>query len=83
MNQCSVGNKVTTIQRQNTELIKAIEDNTKAIKEFNAIVKLQIEEQFTQNLLYTDQLNRKQMSTQDVINKLDILNKRINEQKNK
>ena len=69
------------MKKEVRELMKAIEDNTKAIKEFNEIVKVQIEQQFTQNLLYTDQLNRKQISTQDVINKLDILNKKINEQK--
>lgn len=83
MGQCSTGNKLTTIQKQNAELIKSTKENTQAIKEFNDLVKLQIEYQFTQNLLYSDQLNRKQLSTQDFINKLESLNKKISVIKNK
>ena len=81
LGQCATNNKVTSVQKQNEELVKNVEENTEIIKQFESIVKLQIEQQFTQNLLYTDQLNRKQISSDDIINKLNVLNKKINEAK--
>lgn len=81
MNQCSMNNKMNAIKAENDILINVVHENATSIQNFETLVKLTIEEQFVQNLIYYDQLAKKQISTQDIQNKLDVLNKKLNEAK--
>lgn len=81
--QCSNGNKLSVLQKENDILVQEVKNNTETIKEFQDMVKTTIELQFTQNLLYTDAIQKRQMSTQDIQKRFDELSKKINSQKNK
>lgn len=82
-NQCSTGSKVSQLQQQNLELVKVVNENKQTIKEFESIIKVQIEQSFTQNLLYTDAIQKGKMSSQDIQKRFDALTKKLNEQKSK
>jgi hypothetical protein len=45
------------------------------------MIKSLIEQQFTQNLLYMDALQKRQMTTLEIQKKLESLNNKINEKK--